>query len=790
MFQRQVKGRTTAGAVQHGNSTRLLIIFVVGIAAVFPLHAQKHLPFGFSGLEIFKLGDRTSRIRSAELNGDTLTDCLLLDNSKGSVCYLLQRAEKEQVPASDLEVNEIPSDLRFKRQDNLTEKKIYDMALGDFNSDGTQDIAFWGEPEGLELQWGGSPWNKDKRLFTVQRPVKTSYSLLAGDVSGDGRADLLALTERGFQVYLQKDSLKAGQLIPLPGDKINYAALHDVNGNGRLDLLTVAPGTRQVRVRFADENGFGPEWSFRIAQLSFLKCADVCPSKGDELVAVQSNPLRISIFRLAEEKQTQPLGQVAAYSLSGGSGVKAFVPADINGDGNLDLCYALSDGADIGVRFGSGDGSFGTMNRWPTLSSVVSLSFVDSDGKKSLVVLSKEEKSMGVMTWDGERLTFPSIIGLPGTPVSCTEIIAPGGGEKLALALSRGASDYVLWIGEITGGAFEKELEGTFSKRIKGIRTGDFNGDGVDELLVFRAYEAPQFLIWDDENKGQLKRLDVVESRTKSFFENIEPGSVSTGRLGSAEGEQLLLVQKNFIRVLRLDAAGRLQVLDQYQALGGSSLANAFVVDLENDGKKEILAYDGTSKKVVVFTRQPDGLMTPSAYQEIPGAGRARFYAGDCNGDKRPEIIFPRGNDIAVLIRGNETLELQSVLSYEIEKGRQKSSSSVSRYSRSGSDGGKRVIALAAGDLNGDGGNDICFVTSEDLRMRILEVRDDMLKKAMEFPILEKKAGGEGGNAAIRDLEIADVTGDGLNDILMLIHDRMLLYPQDSVAEQKKGAGK
>ena len=30
-----------------------------------------------------------------------------------------------------------------------------------------------------------------------------------------------------------------------------------------------------------------------------------------------------------------------------------------------------------------------------------------------------------------------------------------------------------------------------------------------------------------------------------------------------------------------------------------------------------------------------------------------------------------------------------------------------------------------------------------------------------------------------RELEVADVTGDGKNDLVTIIHDRIIIYPQD-----------
>jgi hypothetical protein len=55
---------------------------------------------------------------------------------------------------------------------------------------------------------------------------------------------------------------------------------------------------------------------------------------------------------------------------------------------------------------------------------------------------------------------------------------------------------------------------------------------------------------------------------------------------------------------------------------------------------------------------------------------------------------------------------------------------------------------------------------------------------AMRFKIFEQKGYREGearGKSSVepRELKIADVTGDGRNDLVTIIHDRIIIYPQD-----------
>ena len=71
----------------------------------------------------------------------------------------------ETVRTTKKEINELPPDARFRIESIASEKRISSLVVADLNSDGKPDIAYYGEPKELVLQYseGDNHWSSARR---------------------------------------------------------------------------------------------------------------------------------------------------------------------------------------------------------------------------------------------------------------------------------------------------------------------------------------------------------------------------------------------------------------------------------------------------------------------------------------------------------------------------------------------------------------------------------------------------------------------------------------------------
>jgi hypothetical protein len=240
-------------------------------------------------------------------------------------------------------------------------------------------------------------------------------------------------------------------------------------------------------------------------------------------------------------------------------------------------------------------------------------------------------------------------------------------------------------------------------------------------------------------------------------------------------GEELLVAQNNFARSMTF-TGGEWTVLDQYNARSAENHISAVATaKMKVDGAKEskaILLLDGQKGRLQILTPGTDKTFRFDKELDVGtwnAASGVKMSIASLTGGGPDDILLFDGEKFGFVIPpGAKTnrYRLERKFSYETKI-------------KEGAYGN-----LTTGDINGDKAIDIIMVEYKHNHIEILTL-DSAGKPvpAMRFKTFEDKtyreARPQAGGVEPRQLKVADVTGDGKADLVIIIHDRIIIYPQD-----------
>jgi hypothetical protein len=757
--------------------------------------------FGFSGLEMFKVDEGTSRLRCLDVNGDGLTDVALVNNSRATIDFFLQKtaqelATSETKPVEYDNINEIASDARFKKDSFLTEKRVFDILLEDLNGDGRPDLAYYGDPKELVVVLRTpAGWSETRQRFQVADARAFGRGLAAGDLNGDGRQDLALLGAEKTYLFSGGPEGKLAEPTEIQNSEKSFTSLFiaDLDGDGRKDLLLAGASlVEPFHVRFQGQSGLGPEIAVETPTFRSVLLSNLTGDERPEISVVQEATGRLVVFQLeaAKPEGPIPLGKIRLFPLTPGedSPRQRIAIGDVDGDRLADVLETSPGSAQFGLyRQGQG-GDLQSPMTFPALagSAGTRTGDIDGDQKPEVIVLSSEEKAIGVTRWDGARLAFPRSVPLTGKPVACDLANLNGEkGEELAVAVEDDGKTSIHWFaaGEPLSPLGEPMPLENAKDPPERIVFFDANQDGRADLLTFFPYEPVRVYIQSAKEEGPLPRFTDV-SKQKDFGRGLLQGAVQTSfASGDLDGDgkaEFFLAKKNFARAFRVTPANVLEVVDQFNARDPQAeIVGVATADLNGDGRVEVILLDKMRSQLWILTRQSKGTYDVSSEIKIPAFRYRGLAVADLNGDGRNDLFVNGDDRFGVLYFGGTDYRLKRLAQYETELK------------------GAWLDQTAAGDLNGDGRKEI-LVT--ELSLHLLEVLvqkpsqtegqgegknqiEQLLDRKTRFKVFEDRArGDEGEKKAIREpreLAIADVTGDGKADVILLVHDRIVLYPQE-----------
>lgn len=727
--------------------------------------SAKPAPFGFTGPEIQRVEGQARALLVADFDRDGGMDAAFVNNGKARIEILYQRKPGAGKKARPLRSNRWEpqlQDSRFERDSITTGSLMYELAAGDLNNDGKLDLACTEDSCGLlvyyqakNLQW------EDPLRIELKDPAKYQGTLLIEDLDGDGDRELIVVADHEIHLYAPD---KGGQLrrvdtLPAANEDPYNLQFIDLNADGRLDLMYMNPvNTFALRIRIQGADGhFGPEEVVAFDRPSGL--IHPYPSaKGSGFVAVNRHNGQLEHFALVRappKARGGALFSLRAYAYHASDSSKQVLHAwsDLDGDGYTDLVTADPAAAQLSV-YQNIKGELQSPVNSAAYSGISTLSPIRYAGKNGVLLTSPVEETWGVSHWKTSALDFPRPLAIDGKPLASAASTNP---KMQAVVFLKEKARHLL----VQQGSTQhtQELEG-LTENPNRIHIVDLNQDGRADLLLEIPFKPLVILVQGTE--GEFNQLDTDSGASRSLLSRLEPGSIGFADMDRDGKDEMLIVRKGFVRALRLSKQNTFETVTQVNA-SRSDMKIASAVHLQIGTAWHMVLVDRDKHRLELHQTHPSAPNKPPQTFKLPDSPVVKAEIVQLDPNTAPELILHGKKLFWRLSAEQARWQVQRVSRYETDL-------PDMRYSLTG-----------IGDLNHDRVPDIVGIDRVKTHLlEILTYQKEHWQSRLHFKIFESdRPGTKGTRDEPREMLLEDFTSDGRTDIMMLIHDRMLLYPQD-----------
>lgn len=555
--------------------------------------------------------------------------------------------------------------------------------------------------------------------------------VLSGDFDGDGILDLAMVKKvwSGGQIIWARG--RSDGTFETPSGlttalRMETAAVSDLDGDGDLDLVATSfEGGGVVRPYLNDGNGVFTEQAALVAGAGCFEVtlADVDGNGSPDIVTVNRDAGTVAIFANAGGGVFAPRASYPVHPMP--VGVAA---GDLDGDGDLDLAIAHVTSGTVSLLENS-DGVFSVHTTIPMGAGAFSVVLIDLDGdaRPDLVTANRDAGTISIRPATG-NFTFASVethaTGELPHAVKAGDFNNDGQPD-LATVNFGGDSATVF---TQASGAWTAQMLSLGSGPLD-LTLGDFDGDGYLDLASGNYNECSALVRINDTAGGFRGPLDLGGSSA---------GRVLSGDLDADGNDDLLvlgLYSETFVSRLEVrfgDGQGAFTpgvLLDLNRSLSSPQL-----YDVDGDGDLDLVAlsYHANTQSVVVYLNDGAGRFSGAQVLDSP---TAEFFAlGDLNNDGWADVVTSSALDDGFSVHlgvGDGGFEATPV-------------HTISANSTGG---------VALGDFNQDG---------------IL----DLVARSSDVAVYLGLGDGRFGSGSVLaasgafDFRVADVNGDGIDDII------------------------
>lgn len=368
------------------------------------------------------------------------------------------------------------------------------------------------------------------------------------------------------------------------------------------------------------------------------------------LDASSDQPLQLSLPDQNLNNVFKTIDGASRWTIAKDEGVSGFITdeaaasADLDGDGNLDLVFAENSAGNLLIRLGDGEGGFRTAQ-----------SFAVTAGTRTQIVDYNHDNILDILTIDtgaGEVLKFKGLgdgqFEEDGSIVSNDPLknfeyadINSDGYEDLILVSQVGNT--------VNHEDFINDGEGNFSFSTSSnisnsasattfgdIKVGDFNNDGIDDLVTTYAITSTvytQILL----NNGDGTFSTETTGSAGTFYDLAVKDIDGDGKDDILELNRItgLPTHYDLVQVL-LNEDGSISGLSN-SSLGTTQVTNLDFSDVNNDGRLDVLGLRGGA--IVAYYQNSQGKFSDTPSITVLSEGGSKFKVFDLNNDGIDDLL-------------------------------------------------------------------------------------------------------------------------------------------------------